>query len=305
MLFNTASQKLVFDYFLAGSLILLMGLFAIWANDIEIVLPELAALSAGCFIYKKASWNANPKMLFILPSITAFMGFGINMLSISLALKIALVLLLIFLLFYFSKNVLAPAIATGLLPIITNCHSVYFLISTLFFTLILAVFVQLKYQSGEKVAKEIVPFRTFFAYFSIVTIWISFCYYNDYHYMLAIPPVIVVGLEMISGPVIKLQPVLLKTALLVVSSLIGGYIYLYINDLLLVLLINFVVISLFLAVFKQKMAPAYAIALLPIVLKNQEPLHFALYVFFICCAIFGGAYISKLMYNKFFNPHSI
>lgn len=303
-MFSTANKKQLFlDYILAGCLILLMGIFSVWANDIEIILPELAALSAGCFIYKKASWNSAPKALFILPSITAFLGFGINMLHISLALKVGLVLLLIFLLFYLSKNVLAPAIATGLLPIVTNCHSVYFLISTLLFTLILAVIVQLKYQSGEKIAKETVPFRTFFAYFSIITIWLSFCYYNNYSFMLAIPPVIVVGLEMISEPKIKLKPIFIKTFLLVASSLISSYIYLYIDNLLLILLVNFIVISTFLAFFNQKMAPAYAMALLPIVLKNKEPLYFSLYVFIICCAIFGGAYISKYMYNRFWNAN--
>lgn len=291
------NKQLLFDYILAASLILLMGVFAKWTNDIEIVLPELAALCTGCFIYKKSSWNSSPKALFILPSITAFLGFGINMLSITLALKIALVLLLIFLLFYWSKNVLAPAIATGLLPIITNCHSLYFLLSTVVFTLLLAIIVQLKYRSNESITNETVSFRSYFAYFSIIIIWLSFCYYNNYFFMLAIPPVIVVGLELISQPKIEIKPIAIKTLILVSASLIGGFINVYFSDLLLILLLNFVIISLFLAIFKQKMAPAYAIALLPIVLKDNDPLYFAIYVCAICCAIFGGAYISKYIYN--------
>lgn len=293
------TNRLLFDYFLAGSIILLMGVFSVVADDIEIVLPELAALCAGCFLYKKPSWNSNPNSLFVLPSITAFIGFFINKLHTPLALKIALVLLLIFLLFYFSKNVLAPAIATGLLPIITNCHSVYFLVSTLVFTFVLAVIVKLKYQSTDKISKDIIPFRTFFAYFTILIIWLSFCYYNNYHFMLAIPPVIVIGLEMITMPEIKFKQVAVKTLVLVASSLIGGFIYLYIDGLLMVLLVNFVSVALFLILSKQKMAPAFAIALLPIVLKNQQPFHFAVYVFIICCAVLGGAFIAKSMRLKY------
>lgn len=303
MFFKNINATISRDYFLAATMLLLMGTFSIITHDIEIILPELGALCVGCFIYKKSSWISNPRALFILPTVTAFLGFGINILSIKLEFKIALVLLLIFLLFYFSKNVLAPAIATGLLPIITNCHSVYFLISTVVFTLLLSIIVQIKYKTEDKISNEMISFRTFFAYFSIIVIWLSFCYYNNYTFMLAIPPVIVVGLEMISLAEIKLKPILIKTFLLVCSAIIGGFLTLYISNLLLLLLVDFVVISFFLAAFKQKMAPAYAIAMLPILLVNKNPLSFGLYVLIICCAIFGGAFISKYIFNKYFAKH--
>lgn len=304
MFFQNINFTLFREYFLASAMLLLMGIFSIVTQDIEIILPELGALCVGCFIYKKSSWISNSRALFILPSITAFLGFGINMLSIKLEFKIALVLLLIFLLFYFSKNVLAPAIATGLLPIITNCHSIYFLISTVVFTLLLSFIVQIKYKTDDKMPKEIVSFRTFFAYFSIIIIWLSFCYYNNYTFMLAIPPVIVVGLEMISLAEIKLKPILIKAFLLVASAIIGGFLTLYLTNLLLLLLVDFVAISLFLAIFKQKMAPAYAIAMLPILLENKSPFVFGIYVLIICSAIFGGAFLSKYVFNKYIAKRS-
>lgn len=303
MIFRNINFNLFFDYFLAAAILLLMGAFSIVTEDVEIILPELGALCAGCLIYKKSSWISNPKVLFVFPSLTAFLGFGINKIPISLEFKIALVLSLIFLLFYLSKNVLAPAIATGLLPIITNCHSVYFLISTVVFTLLLFFIVQIKYKTVDKMPKEIVSFRTFFAYFSIIVIWLSFCYYNNYTFMLAIPPVIVVGLEMISQAEVKTKPILIKTFLLVFAALIGGFLTLYITNLIILLLVDFIVISLFLMVFKQKMAPAYAIAMLPILLKNDNPLSFSLYVLIICCAIFGGAFLSKYVFNKYIVKH--
>lgn len=302
MLFKLNKKSLFFDYLLAGILLLLMAIFSIITDDIEIILPELGALCAGCLIYKKASWNSNPKSLFILPSITACLGFAINKFDLTLEFKVALVLFCIFMLFYLSKNVLAPAIATGLLPIITNCHSIYVLISTLLFTLLLAIIVSKNYKSEDKIAKDAVPFRTYFAYFSILIIWFSFCYYNNYNFMLAIPPVIVIGLEIITEPVIKFKQILIKIIILTICAFIGSLIYLYIDGLILVIGVNFISISLFLYLFKQKMAPAYAIALLPIVLKNDHPYYFSLYVFVIGCAVLGGAYISKMIYNKYINP---
>lgn len=69
-----------------------------------------------------------------------------------------------------------------------------------------------------------------------------------------------------------------------------------------VLLVNFVTISVFLSIFKQKIAPAYAIALLPIVLKTENPIYFSVYVFVICFAVLGGAFLAKYLHNKYLNP---
>lgn len=89
----TTSQYQIKFYTIAYGLILLMTAAAFHFKDKEIILPELAALSIGCFIYKKNTWTAKPLHLFLLPSITAFIGFFINQLEINMAAKIVVIMI--------------------------------------------------------------------------------------------------------------------------------------------------------------------------------------------------------------------
>ena len=118
-----ASHYQIKFYITAYSLILLMAAAAFTFQEKEIILPELAALSVGCFLYKKNTWTSKPMHLFLLPVATAFIGFFINQLEINITVKIILVLVVMFILLHLVKSTLAPALATGLLPIVTNCDS--------------------------------------------------------------------------------------------------------------------------------------------------------------------------------------
>ena len=110
---------------------------AILFKDKEIILPEIAALSVGIITFRENKWIQRPIHIFLLPSITAILGFGINFLPIILSLKLVLVLIGMLVFLRIFKSQLAPALATGLLPIVTNAHSFLFLISIIFFVLLL------------------------------------------------------------------------------------------------------------------------------------------------------------------------
>lgn len=69
-----ASRSQIKFYTVAYGLILLMTAAVFSFKDKEIILPELAALSIGCFIYKK-SMDCQALHLFLLPSVTASIGF--------------------------------------------------------------------------------------------------------------------------------------------------------------------------------------------------------------------------------------
>ncbi|MEO8254611.1 MAG: hypothetical protein ABI554_09530, partial [Flavobacterium sp.] len=65
------SQYQIKFYAATYGLIILMTAAALSFKEKEIILPELAALSVGCFLYKKNTWTAKPLYLFLLPSVTA------------------------------------------------------------------------------------------------------------------------------------------------------------------------------------------------------------------------------------------
>ncbi|MEJ5103980.1 hypothetical protein [Chryseobacterium sp. MYb328] len=112
---DTYKEQLV-KYIKALSLIFLMLGSSFFLKNKEIILPEMAALSIGSFIYLKDDWRRKPWHLFYLPSITAIIGFGINVLDISMLMKLIISLLLVLTVLKIANNFLAPALATGLLP---------------------------------------------------------------------------------------------------------------------------------------------------------------------------------------------
>ncbi|KLD59765.1 hypothetical protein WP50_15710 [Lactiplantibacillus plantarum] len=62
--------------YLAGwSFILLMVASATLQHDAEIILPEIGALTAGTWVYRKTAWTRQPLKLFLVPSGTAIIGF--------------------------------------------------------------------------------------------------------------------------------------------------------------------------------------------------------------------------------------
>lgn len=108
------------DYLIGFALVLLMVAGAMFLHDQEIILPEIAALTAGMWIYHNPRWLHQPYKIFLAPSGTAVIGFLINQLPVNYPIKISLTLVGILVLLRELRSPLAPAFATGLLPIIVN-----------------------------------------------------------------------------------------------------------------------------------------------------------------------------------------
>lgn len=89
-------------------------------KDNEIVLPEIAAMAIAMWVYREAGWIRQPSKIFLVPSITAIIGFAINQLPIDYLSKVILTLVLIMIFLRIIQSSLAPAIATGLLPLVMN-----------------------------------------------------------------------------------------------------------------------------------------------------------------------------------------
>lgn len=133
-------NKIFYNKSIIGFAIIVLMIYAsLIFNSREIILPEIAALVVGCLVYQKPVWLSKPLHIFLLPSITAVLGFFVNMLDVGLAQKLILILLLMFVVLKLFKSFLAPAFATGLLPVITNATSYSFIISIFLFTSVLSL----------------------------------------------------------------------------------------------------------------------------------------------------------------------
>lgn len=280
-------------YTAAYGLILLMTAFAFIFKEKEIILPELAALSIGCFMYKKEAWTGKPFHLFLLPSVTAFIGFFINQLEINIAAKIVAVIVMMVMLLYFIKSSLAPALATGLLPIVTNCDSYIFLVSILLFMGLLAILAAVFFKhevSAGAAAEAPKSLLTILVFLIVLIIWIIICSVTDIMQMAALPPVIVMGYESIDKKMYNLTMLYKQVAALILAAFVGAQSFYFLDNYLLAAVLNLTAVTLILHYLKMKMPPAYAMAMLPMILPGYSHVYFAGNVAVASLVILGTIY---------------
>jgi hypothetical protein len=277
-------------------LILLMVLTAEFFKDKEIILPELAALSIGCFFYNLQEWRSKPWDLFVLPAATAFIGFFINILPIPISLKLVFCVGAVLIIMFLFKNILPPALATGLLPIITNCHTWLFLASIILFTLLLALSISV----SKKQINETTEHHNFkekkieiILFLMIVSLWFYFCISTNQLGMAAIPPVIVVALESVLKKKYSFKILSKQIFTLTTAGLIGSIILLFIENKVLAAFIAILMISGLLRMIKFRLPPAYAIALLPMVLHELPPANFMLNILIMSTSVLGIIFLLK------------
>lgn len=273
------SQYQIKFYAAAYGLIMLMTAAALSFKEKEIILPELAALSIGCFIYKKNTWTAKPLYLFLLPSITAFIGFFVNQLELNMAAKIVLVIVAMLALLYAVKSGLGPALATGLLPIVTNCTSYIFLFSIILFMGLLAILAAAFFKpesSAVLVAEQPKPLRAILLFSAVLIIWFFFCSIAGIMQIAALPPIIVLAYEHLDKKMFSFVMLYKMVAVLVLAAFIGAQSFLFINNYLLASIVNLILVTVILHYAKMKMPPAYAMAMLPMVLPSYSPVYFTL-----------------------------
>lgn len=281
-------------YVKGATMVLFMVFAAYFFEDREIILPELAALSIGCLVYMNSEWRAKPWDLFRLPTATAIAGFAINMLAIPLFFKLALAIAFTIFLLFLAKNFLAPALATALLPIITNCTSWLFLWSIVFFTFLLALAVIIRDGKPVKQARNFeVAKLDMLLYGLVIFIWFSACYWTGHIEMAAIPPVIVVGLENAHKTHFPAKTGFKQIIVLTVAALFGAFIYSHVEIAFLSALLSLASVYGLLRIMKMNLPPAYAMSILPMVLNPVNPLDFSARVLIMATVVFLMLYLMK------------
>ncbi|PZP45860.1 MAG: hypothetical protein DI598_12740 [Pseudopedobacter saltans] len=264
------------------TIILVMVGSTILFGDREIILPEMAALCTGAFMYQEKSWLHNPQMLFWGPLGTAIIGFLVNLLPFALATKLILVIFLMLTYMYLIGTKLGPSLATGLLPVITNAHSFSFIVAILLGTLILySVIYLLKLGTTKKNRrpKEKLSLTKFGLFALLMTVWILLSQWLRWNLYLAIPPVMVVAFELIHLPKITSKILLKQLIVLSLAATVGVIAVLYLPNLLLASLFDFFAVIVLLRLFKMHLPPAFAMSLLPMVLPLSKVDYLPIYTF--------------------------
>lgn len=257
------------DYLIGFALVLIMVGAATWLHDYEIVLPEIAALATGTWIYQKSDWIRQPVKIFLAPSGTAVIGFLVNLLPLNYPAKVVLTLLLILVLLRRLKSTLAPAFATGLLPIIVNATHWSFIVAIFIFTLILMTGVMFRRTPSTSTAIKPVAYRHMLIFLVAGTLWTGLVWLSGNPQMAAIPPVLVVFFEALQQPAYSPKMTLKQIAALTGAATIGVAVHLIFASWLLTTLISLPLVLVLLTVLRLKLPAAYAFPLLALVLPTD------------------------------------
>lgn len=257
------------NYLIGFVFIIFMVASATLLNDMEIILPEIGALTAGTWIYQNDGWINQPTKIFLAPSGTAITGFLINQLAITYAEKVLLGLLLMLILLRILHSNLAPSFATGLLPIIINATHWSFIVAILLFTsfLMIGVFLQGKYQHttpSNPIKNEHMLIFTIMA-----IIWVGAVWFFGFSQMAAIPPVMVVFFEVLQKENYGWRMASKHFIALVGAATIGVLVHLALTSWLLSAIISLPLVFVLLQLLKIKLPAAFAFPLLALVLPTS------------------------------------
>lgn len=189
------SRQEGWSYFFAFVFIVMMVTAASFWDDREIVLPEIAAMAVALFAYREQSWMRHPEKIFLWPTVTALLGFGINLLAIPFALKLVLVLVGMLLFFALFRYSLAPALATGFLPVVTNATEPSFVIAIVLSTFLLMVAVVVGRLRKTADRSVLIRPQTLLMYGAIVSVSIGIAAAIGHLHLAVLPPVAVVVYE--------------------------------------------------------------------------------------------------------------
>ncbi|MCI9845554.1 HPP family protein [Flavobacterium pectinovorum] len=287
-------NKIFYNKSIIGfGIIIVMIAASVIFDSREIILPEMAALAVGCLMYQNPIWLSKPLHIFLLPSITAVLGFLVNMLDLELAQKLILILILMLLVLKLFKSFLAPALATGLLPVITNAESYSFIISILLLTSALSLYLILV-GSKQKVDCSIKQHssREGLIYMLFVAVWILICNQEKWMFMAAIPPVIVTGYEAVHKEAYEVDTFRKQVICMFLASFAGIQSIHFLDNLILAVLLDIAAVYLILSIFKCRLPPAYAMAILPMVL-NASYAYFYFQVLLMSIIILGTVFLYK------------
>ena len=310
-----ANKKIVFKkmnklklirYLLGLIMIGLMVGVSEWLGEKEVIFPEVAALILGLWVIDKKVWTISRPMVVVLMTVSALFGLLLVRYSpFPMLANIAISFIFTSLCLFFSRTSLIPIISASMLPVLLSTHSWIYPLSVFSMSLIL-VCVQWVFE--KKGLRQFVstnsnksPYRHSLGHWSKLLVGMLFIavipVYTGNMYFI-VPPLVVTFVEFSSSSAgFRNRPVQIFFVL-VVSAILGASFQCVLHEALgfselSTVLLLFACLFLFIEVIGKPFAPACAIALVPMIIPEQNLLLYPLQVA-------GGAALFLSMAMVFF-----
>ena len=303
------APRLFTSYFCMLLVLFLMILAAELFGEKEIIFPEIAALSVGCFIAPKLAWSTSYVRMLACISICAILGVLIVIfVPLPLWVQFVLAFMLGQLILFFSRTSFAPMISAISLPVLVQTRGAIYIVAAFFLTLVVILLRLLLEKRGAKPVEAYSPvnvdkkeYFTGFAFRSILVLFIAFlCIRFDVKFCVA-PPLLVAFTELTNKKSVALSR-WMSVVLLVTLCAFAGAVSRYI----LCMLFGFplwsavvpicLYIILFVKFFGLLLPPAAAMGILALLIPEDCVIMYPL-------EVFAGILVLTLfavIYRKFF-----
>lgn len=291
---NTSKNVTIISYIIAITFIIAMITASVILDNHQIILPELAAMAIAMWVYREAGWIRQPSKILFAPSLTAVIGFMVNLLPIFYVGKVGITLVLSMLLLRLIRSNLAPSIATGLLPVVIDVDGWSFIISTFILTFILMLGVLLFRLNNGLEKKVKIQYKYIVVFLMLNFVWIGLTWAVDYPQLAAIPPILVVVYESLQKPKYNGKVAFKQSLVLTISATVGTMLYFALDSWILITLINMILMYILLHIVGVRIPAVYAFPLLPFIFPDKIVALLPLGSLITCVFLFG----SVLAYKK-------
>ncbi|MED1421350.1 hypothetical protein [Bacillus smithii] len=265
---TVSKKKTIIFYTISFAFIIAMITASVILKDHEIILPEVAAMAIAMWVWRDEGWIRQPFKIFLVPSITALIGFVVNQLPISYLGKVIFTLILMIIFLWTIQSNLGPSIATGLLPVVTNATEWSFVISVFILTFLLMIGVLLFRLNKGLEKKTEIQYKYMAVFLVLIFVWIGLCSIVGYP-LAVIPPILVVVFESLQKPMYSGKMAFKQGLVLTISATIGTLLYFSIDSWILATLLDMILMLILLYVVGIRVPAVYAFPLLPFVFPDE------------------------------------
>lgn len=286
------------SYVIAISFILSMVGLSVLLQHSEIILPEAAAMAIAMWVYREPEWIRRPSIILIAPTSTAAIGIIMYQFKILYPIKVMLTLMIVMLFMRLIGSNLAPAIATGLLPLATHTEGWSFVFIVFLFMLILMAGVVVCQLNKNLVKWSIIQYKYMGIFLVISLCWLSICWVLGYEQIAVIPPVFVVVYESLQKPVYSGQIALKQGFSLTVSASLAVLIFMQVESHVLAALIDMIIAIMISRLFLVRIPALFAIPLLTFVFPEDKIWSLPYATFFASVFMFSFILLYKNLEKK-------
>lgn len=253
------------SYAAAILFVVMMMAAAVMLNNQEVILPEVAVMAFAMWVYREPGWIRRPSLICISPTVTAAIGLTMNHFRMDFTVKVVLTLMLMMLFLRMIRSNLAPAIATGLLPLAINTRDWSFVWIVFIFTLILMSGV-LIFKLNRGVPKKASINHKYMVVFLVLSVcWIGVCWIVGYQQLTVIPPIFVVVYESLQKPIYTGMMALKQGLTLTLSVSIGVAVLFSFQSTVVAAMVDMMLILALSPILRVRIPAMYAVPLLTFV----------------------------------------